>query len=90
MEAVANNTKFAKKVGVPTSVGKEFTKSGGGMAKANPFMEMIAKKKAMAKAPAKKMASGGLAAGHKAADGVATKGKTKAKQVVMKKGGKVC
>jgi len=35
----------------------------------------------------KKMASGGLAAGHKAADGVATKGKTKAKQVTMKKGG---
>ena len=32
MQAVANNPKFAKKVGVPTSVGKEFTKSGGGMA----------------------------------------------------------
>ncbi len=30
MQAVANNPKFAKKVGVPTSVGKEFTKSGGG------------------------------------------------------------
>lgn len=26
MEAVANNPKFAKKVGVPTKVGKEFTK----------------------------------------------------------------
>ncbi len=41
----------------------------------------------------KKMASGGLAAGHKAADGVAKKGKTKAMQVKMagstgmKKGG---
>jgi hypothetical protein len=35
----------------------------------------------------KKMASGGLAAGHKSADGIATKGKTKAKQVTMKKGG---
>ena len=32
MQAVAHNPKFAKKVGVPTSVGKEFTKSGGGMA----------------------------------------------------------
>jgi hypothetical protein len=31
----------------------------------------------------KKMAGGGLAAGHKSADGVASKGKTKAKQVVM-------
>lgn len=45
---------------------------------------------------AKKMASGGLAAGHKAADGVASKGKTKTMQVSMpgnkgmKKGGKVC
>jgi hypothetical protein len=35
----------------------------------------------------KKMASGGLAAGHKQADGVAKKGKTKAMQVKMKKGG---
>ena len=26
MQAVANNLKFAKKVGVPTKVGKEFTK----------------------------------------------------------------
>lgn len=95
MQAVAHNPKFAKAAGVPQSVGKEFTKSGGGMAKANPFMEMIAKKKAAAagKKPMKKMASGGLAAGHKSADGVATKGKTKAAMPKMvggkgmKKGG---
>jgi hypothetical protein len=57
MAAVANNPSFAKKVGVPQSVGKDFSnadkgktfKRGGDMAKANPFMEMIAKKKAMAK-----------------------------------------
>ena len=42
----------------------------------------------------KKYAAGGLAAGHKSADGVAHKGKTKAKQITMggstgmKKGGK--
>ena len=36
----------------------------------------------------KKYAAGGLAAGHKSADGVASKGKTKAKQVMMKGGGK--
>ena len=30
MQAVANNPKFAKKAGVPQSVGREFTKSGGG------------------------------------------------------------
>ncbi len=96
MEAVAHNPSFAKKAGVPQSVGKDFSnadkgktfKRGGEMAKANPFMEMIAKKKAAAgKKPMKKMAGGGLAGGHKAADGVAVKGKTKAKQVTMKKGG---
>jgi hypothetical protein len=56
MAAVANNPAFAKKAGVPQSVGKDFSnadkgktfKRGGDMAKANPFMEMIAKKKEMA------------------------------------------
>jgi hypothetical protein len=38
----------------------------------------------------KKMATGGLAGGHKSADGVASKGKTKAMQVKMKKGGMAC
>jgi hypothetical protein len=45
------------------------------------------RKGGMACAP-KKMASGGLAAGHKAADGIATKGKTKGKEVKMTRGGK--
>jgi len=31
----------------------------------------------------KKMAGGGLAGGHKSADGIASKGKTKARQVTM-------
>lgn len=35
----------------------------------------------------KKMAGGGLSAGHKSADGIATKGKTKARQITMKGGG---
>ena len=165
MEAVANNPAFAKKAGVPQSVGKDFAeadkgkkfgsggsgtradrqvvnqpktdhgdmalfKKGGSMAsKMNPgFMAMMAKKKdakpsAMGKptmkpgmdmakdgtkkptpmagmmgmkkggAPMKKMAAGGLSGGHKAADGVASKGKTKGMQVSMpgnkglKKGG---
>jgi hypothetical protein len=61
MAAVANNPSFAKKVGVPQSVGKDFNnadkgksfkKGGDTMAsKMNPgFMAMIAKKKAGAKA----------------------------------------
>lgn len=89
MQAVANNPKFAKKVGVPTNVGKEFTKSGGGMAtKMNPGFMAMMKKKAGAK-PAKKMASGGMTAMGKvktaapSRDGVASKGKTKGKQIVM-------
>jgi len=47
------------------------------------------KKGGMACAP-KKMASGGLAAGHKSADGCATKGKTKGREVKMRMGGKTC
>ena len=59
MEAVAHNPAFAKKVGVPQSVGKDFStadkgktfKKGDDMAtKMNPgFMAMIAKKKDGAK-----------------------------------------
>ncbi len=103
MAAVANNPSFAKKAGVPQSVGKEFSnadksrkfKEGGDMAtKMNPgFMAMMAKKKG---APAKKMAMGGMtkmgsvktAAPSK--DGIATKGKTKGKMVTMKSGGRTC
>ena len=36
------------------------------------------------------MKKGGLTAGHKAADGVASKGKTKGMMVKMKSGGKAC
>lgn len=124
MAAVANNPAFAKKAGVPQSVGKEFVtadkgktfKEGGrmattkmgkpvmkkgmstakdGMKKPTPMADTMM---AGASAPSmpmgmkygggvKKMASGGLAAGHKSADGIASKGKTKGKQVVMKRGG---
>jgi hypothetical protein len=41
----------------------------------------------MAEAGMKKMRAGGLAGGHKSADGIAKKGKTKGKQVGMKNGG---
>jgi hypothetical protein len=104
MAAVANNPAFAKKAGVPQSVGKEFSnadkgrkfsKGGDTMAtKMNPgFMAMMAKKKA---APAKKMAMGGatkmgsVKTAAPSKDGVASKGKTKGKMVGMKSGGKTC
>jgi hypothetical protein len=115
MQAVAHNPKFAKKVGIPQSVGKEFVgKSKGGemkeskamMGKEIAFMKKKGAPKSMIKhemaeagmkkgGVAKKMmgggkayAGGGLAAGHKAADGIAKKGKTKAMQVRMMGGGK--
>jgi hypothetical protein len=99
MEAIAHSPSFAKKVGVPQSVGKDFSnadkgksfKRGGDMAtKMNSgFMAMIAKKKAGAKPemPMKKMATGGFV---RSADGLASKGKTKAKQIKMKSGGMAC
>jgi hypothetical protein len=111
MAAVAKNPSFAKKVGVPASVGQEFLTADKGkkfgkggemkhsdMAKDKPMMKKVAKTEVkmhekkmhgMKKGGmAKKMASGGLSAGHKAADGIATKGKTKAKQIKMAYGGK--
>jgi hypothetical protein len=134
MLAIAKSPAFAKKVGIPQSVGsdfkqadkgRKFAKGGETMAtKMNPgFMAMMPKKKddkpdALAKhaakpaskahaglkaggmakmmeggpakkmmmgGPAKKMAKGGFAS---SADGVASKGKTKATQVKMNRGGK--
>ena len=101
MAAVANNPAFAKKAGVPQSVGKEFnqadkgrkfSKGGDTMAsKMNPgFMAMMAKKKA---APAKKMAAGGatkmgsVKTAAPSKDGMA-KVKTKGTMITMAKGGK--
>lgn len=69
MAAVANNPKFAKKVGVPSKVGKEFA-----------MKDMMMKKMP-------KKAAGGLAGGHKTADGIAKKGKTDTKMPKMAKGG---
>jgi hypothetical protein len=130
MRAVAHSPSFAKKVGVPMSVGREFTKAEGGqmkeskamMKKEVSFMKKKGAPKSMLKheeaemkgtkkmamggmgqmpPPTKPrrgpspltlnkptgtrpgMAGGGLAAGHKSADGIAHKGKTKAKQVTM-------
>lgn len=56
MQAVAHNPKFAKKVGVPTKVGKEFTKSEGGMAESKKMVGkevMFMKKKGAPKSMVK-------------------------------------
>jgi len=123
MAAIAHNPAFAKKVGIPQSVGKDFNNAdkgkkfkGGGMAKSDMKEDMKmdkAQDKAMIKKAfkqhdaqehkggkgtklalkkggmAKKMAGGGLAAGHKSANGVAKKGLTKGRDVKMCGGGKM-
>jgi hypothetical protein len=111
MRAVAHSPEFAKKVGIPQSVGREFTKAdkgrfaeGGQMKESKAmvgkevaFMKKKGAPKAMVKhemaemqgmkrgGKAMKMAAGGYT---RAADGVAQKGKTKAKQIKMAYGGK--
>lgn len=153
MAAVANNPKFAKKAGVPQSVGEEFLtadkgkkfRQGGTMKASKTFKDMekkevefmkkkgapksmirhekeemkeekaegycgggkmkkYAKGGAVTEPRARKiadeevkkhekrmhsMAKGGLASGHKSADGCAVRGKTRGLQpTMMKKGGK--
>jgi len=154
MEAIAHSPLFAKKVGVPQKVGKDFAeadkgkkfaaggesrakeqsinkpktnhgatalfKRGGDMATMSSKMAKFEKsgkdveKKGvkegskkdmmmdkmqmmgMKKGGMKKMAGGGLSSGHKSADGIASKGKTKGKDISMaggkgmKRGGKTC
>jgi len=97
MEAIAHNKAFAKKVGVPQSVGqdfsnadkgKKFSKGGDTMAsKMNPgFMAMMAKKKGMSKMAGGGMTSAKMGSVKTAApskDGMATKGKTKGTMIKM-------
>jgi hypothetical protein len=97
MAAVANNPKFAKKVGVPQSVGKDFNtadkgktfREGGTMKHDDikqdmPMMKKVAKKEVKAHEKSMhKMAKGGVTR----ADGCVTKGHTKGKMVKMMSGG---
>jgi len=77
MEAVAHNPSFAKKAGVPQSVGKDFSsadkgktfKRGGLMAKVKSAPGATPMGKVKTAAPSR--------------DGIAEKGKTKGKQIVM-------
>jgi hypothetical protein len=103
MAAVANNPSFAKKAGVPQSVGKEFSNadkgrkfSKGGDMKAEMMKKggLPMKMKDGKKVPIF-MNKGGMAASKmgavktgKTPDGVAVKGKTKGTMIAMKHGGK--
>ena len=77
MEAVAHNPAFAKKAGVPQSVGKEFSNADKGR-KFSKGGDIMATQK---KVPTTPMGKVKTAAPSR--DGVATKGKTKGKQIVM-------
>ena len=91
MQAVAHNKGFAKKVGVPQSVGQEFSKKGGGPVKESKAMMKkevaFMKKKGAPKSMIRhemdeaKYARGG---------GIESKGKTKGKMIKMAKGGRAC
>ena len=103
MAAVANNPSFAKKVGVPQSVGKDFNQAdkgrkfakGGDMKHEDVKMGKAMMQKAVSKhesrlhkgQPKTKLATGGYT---KAADGCCSKGKTKGKMITMNMGGYAC
>ena len=95
MAAIAHNPAFAKKVGIPQSVGMDFNKAdkgkkfkGGGMnndmKQDMPMMKKVAKQEVkMHEKSMHKMAKGGVTR----ADGCVTKGHTKGKMIKMKMGG---
>ena len=96
MAAIAHNPAFAKKVGIPQSVGMDFNKAdkgkkfkGGGMNDMKqdmPMMKKVAKQEVKVHEKSMhKMAKGGSASAR--ADGCATKGKTKGTMIAMKMGG---
>jgi hypothetical protein len=101
MDAAAHNPAFAKKVGVPTKVAKEFSNAdkgrtfskGGDMKHEDVKMDKGMMQKAVNKhegrlhkgQPMTKLAKGGSVT---RADGCVTKGHTKGKMIAMAGGGK--
>ena len=97
MEAIAHSPSFAKKAGVPQSVGQDFAKAdkgrkfskGGDMKHEDVKMDKAMMQKAVNKhegrlhkgASMTKLAKGG---------GIETKGKTKGTMIKMKSGGTAC
>ena len=104
MAAIAHSPSFAKKAGVPVSVGKEFVSAdkgkkfskGGEMKHTDVKMDKGMMQQAVNKhegrlhkgAAMTKLAKGGTF--RASANGIATKGKTKGKMVKMNMGGKAC
>ena len=98
MAAIAHNPAFAKKVGIPQSVGKEFNnadkgkkfKEGGTMKHDDIKQDMPMMKKVATKAVKghEKKMHGMAKGGVTRADGCVTKGHTKGKMIKMMSGGK--
>lgn len=89
MEAVAHNPAFAKKVGIPQSVGKDFSNADKGR-KFSKGGDIMATEKKVSGTPMGKVRTAAPSR-----DGVAAKGKTKGKVIKMagsskgmKRGGK--
>ena len=79
MAAVANNPSFAKKAGVPQSVGKEFNNADKGKT----FKQGGDMKKMAMGGSVKPTAMGSVKTAAPSRDGIASKGKTKGTQVKM-------
>ena len=81
MDAAAHNPAFAKKVGIPTKVAKEFSQASKGQkfSKGGDIMATACKPKA----GTTQSKMGGVKTAAPSRDGVATKGKTKGKEVKM-------
>jgi hypothetical protein len=102
MEAIAHSPSFAKKVGVPQSVGQDFASAdkgrkfskGGDMKHEDVKMDKAMMQKAVNKhesrlhkgQPMTKLSKGGYT---RAADGIASRGKTKGTMIAMCGGGKM-
>ena len=80
MAAVANNPAFAKKAGVPSSVGKEFISADKGRKFSQGGQTMATKSSGNGISKAK---MGSVRTAAPSRDGVVSKGKTKGKQIVM-------
>ena len=101
MRAVAHSPSFAKKVGIPQSVGQKFEahKAKGGALKESEMAEskkMVAqemafmKKKGAPKSMIKHEMAEAKGKGYARGDGIESKGKTKGKMIKMAMGGKAC
>ena len=96
MRAVAHSPSFAKKVGIPQSVGKKFEthKAEGGTVKESKAMvakEMaFMKKKGAPKSMIKHEMAEAKGKGYARGGGIESKGKTKGKMIKMAMGGKAC